>query len=151
FELAGYAHTMQAAQYAAVTEVAEHVADIDADTAKADLRFDSTLMATQAQDAEQACKPALGSDRVLACVPDQDSALFIALDDPLGILEDLSMQAAGPALALAQFEEQHMHRLTVAQYVEMLAGADFSDLETTLNVDDQAFHTFKRKAQRYLD
>ncbi|WGK62406.1 T6SS effector BTH_I2691 family protein [Halopseudomonas sp. SMJS2] len=150
-DLAGYAHTMQAPHCAALTEIAEHVADIDPGTAKADLRFDSTLVATQAQDAEQACKPALGSDRVLACVPDQDSALFIALDDPLGILEDLSMQAAGPALALAQFEEQHMHRLTVAQYVEMLAGADFSDLETTLNVDDQAFHTFKRKAQRYLD
>lgn len=150
-DLTGYAHTMQAPHCAALTEIAEHVADIDPGTAKADLRFDSTLVATQAQDAEQACKPALGSDRVLACVPDQDSALFIALDDPLGILEDLSMQAAGPALALAQFEEQHMHRLTVAQYVEMLAGADFSDLETTLNVDDQAFHTFKRKAQRYLD
>src|SRR5699024_10292636 len=60
-------------------------------------------------------------------------------------------QAAGPALALAQFEEQHMHRLTVAQYVEMLSGADFSDLQATLDLDDQAFHTFKQKAQRYLD
>ncbi|WP_285274729.1 toxin VasX [Halopseudomonas bauzanensis] len=150
-DLAGYARTMQAPHCAALAEIAEHVADIDPGTAKAGLRFDSTLLPTLAQDSEQTCKPALGSDRVLACVPDQDSALFIALDDPLGILEDLSMQAAGPALALAQFEEQHMHRLTVAQYVEMLAGTDFSDLETTLNVDDQAFHAFKQKAQGYLD
>lgn len=150
-DLAGYARTMQAPHCAALAEIAEHVADIDSATAKPDLRFDSTFVPTQAQDAEQACKPALGSDRLLGCVPDQDSALFIALDDPLGILEDLSMQAAGPALALAQFEEQHMHRLTVAQYVEMLSGADFSDLQATLDLDDQAFHTFKQKAQRYLD
>ncbi len=150
-DLAGYARTMQAPHCAALAEIAEHVADIDSATAKAGLRFDSTLLPTQAQDADQACKPALGSDRVLACVPDQDSALFIALDDPLGILVDLSMQAAGPALALAQFEEQHMHRLTVAQYVEMLSGADFSDLQATLDLDDQAFHAFKQKAQRYLD
>lgn len=150
-DLAGYACTMQAPHCAALAEIAEHVADIDSATAKPDLRFDSTFVPTQAQDAEQACKPSLGSDRLLGCVPDQDSALFIALDDPLGILEDLSMQAAGPALALAQFEEQHMHRLTVAQYVEMLSGADFSDLQTTLDLDDQAFHAFKQKAQRYLD
>lgn len=150
-DLARYAQTMQASHCAALPEIAEHVADIDCGSAKAGLRFDSTLVPTQAQAAEQACKAALGSDRVLASVPDQDSALFIALDDPLGILEDLSMQAAGPALALAQFEEQHMHRLTVAQYVEMLAGADFSELQSTLGLDDQAFHDFKQKAQRYLD
>ena len=150
-DLAGYARTMQAPHCAALTGIAEHVADIDPGTAKPDLRFDSTFVPTQTQDAEQACKPSLGSDRLLSCVPDQDSALFITLDDPLSILEDLSMQAAGPALALAQFEEQHMHRLTVAQYVEMLAGADFSDLESTLDLDDQAFHDFKQKAQRYLD
>ena len=150
-DLAGYARTMQAPHCAALTGIAEHVADIDPGTAKSDLRFDSTFVPTQTQDAEQACKPSLGSDRLLSCVPDQDSALFITLDDPLGILEDLSMQVDGPALALAQFEEQHMHRLTVAQYVEMLAGADFSDLESTLDLDDQAFHDFKQKAQRYLD
>lgn len=150
-DLARYAQTMQASHCAALPEIAEHVADIDCGSAKAGLRFDSTLVPTQAQVTEHACKPALGSDRVLAAVPDQDSALFIALDDPLGILEDLSMQAAGPALALAQFEEQHMHRLTVAQYIEMLAGADFSDLQSTLALDDQTFQNFKQKAQRYLD
>ena len=149
--LPSYIRSMKGPHCAPLKEVASHVADIDLGSAQAALRFASTMLPTQADDAELDSKPALGSDQILGSVPDQDSALFIALDDPLGILEDLGMQAAGPAHALARFEEQHMHRLTVAQYVELLSGADFTELQTQLSLDDASFHEFKQKAQRYLD
>lgn len=150
-DLADYIRSMQALHCAPLKVIADHVADIDVGAAQAVSRFGSTMLPTQADDTDRENKPALGSDSLLGGVPDQDSALFIALDDPLGILEDLSMQAAGPAQALAMFEEQHMHRLTVAQYVEMLSGADFSELQTMLALSPDDFHKFKQKAQRYLD
>ncbi|GGI99727.1 T6SS effector BTH_I2691 family protein [Halopseudomonas pertucinogena] len=150
-DLADYSRSMQALHCAPLKVIADHVADIDVGAAQAVSRFGSTMLPTQADDTDRENKPALGSDSLLGGVPDQDSALFVALDDPLGILEDLSMQAAGPAQALAMFEEQHMHRLTVAQYVEMLSGADFSELQTMLALSPDDFHKFKQKAQRYLD
>ena len=113
-------------------------------------RFDSTTLPTQVTGEDATYKPALGSNTVLASVPDQDSALFIALDDHLGILDDLSMQSAGPALELSQFEEQHLHKLTIAQHIELLAGVDFSPLESEMRLSPEAFHAFKQKAQDYL-
>lgn len=149
-DLATYVKTLSAPHCAPLRQLGETVADIDTGAAVPGQRFDSTTLPTQATDEDAPYKPVLGSNTVLADVPDQDSALFIALDDTLGILDDLSMQAAAPGLELSQFEEQHLHKLTIAQHIELLAGADFADLEAEMGLSPQAFHAFKQKAQRYL-
>ena len=149
-DLATYAKTLSAPHCAPLRHLGETVADIDTGTAVPGQRFDSTTLPTQATGEDATYKPALGSNTVLASVPDQDSALFIALDDHLGILDDLGMQSAGPALELSQFEEQHLHKLTIAQHIELLAGVDFSPLESEMGLSPEAFHAFKQKAQDYL-
>ncbi|WP_022964633.1 T6SS effector BTH_I2691 family protein [Halopseudomonas pelagia] len=149
-DLASYARTLDAPHCAPLKQLAESVADIDAGQAVAGQRFDSTTTPSEPIDTDAQYKSALGSDTVLGSVPDQDSALFIALDDNLGILDDLSMQAAGPAIELAAFEAEHMHRLTIAEHVEMLAGSNFSELESQMGLTPDEFYQFKQKAQRYL-
>ena len=149
-DLAAYAKTLSAPHCGPLKHLGETVADIDTGAAVPGQRFDSTTLPTQATGEDATYKPALGSNTVLASVPDQDSALFIALDDHLGILDDLGMQSAGPALELSQFEEQHLHKLTIAQHIELLAGVDFSLLESEMGLSPEAFHAFKQKAQDYL-
>lgn len=149
-DLASYARTLSAPHCAPLKQLADTVADIDQGQAEAGQRFDSTTTPTEAQDSETLFKAALGSDTILGSVPDQDSALFIALDDNLGMLDDLSMQAAGPSLELAQFESEHIHRLTIAENVELLSGVDFSELESQVCLSPEEFHQFKQKAQSYL-
>ncbi len=149
-DLASYIRTLAAPHCASLTQLADNVADIDKGQAKAGQRFDSTTTPSEAQDSETPFKAVLGSDTILGSVPDQDSALFIALDDNLGMLDDLSMQAAGPSLELAQFESEHIHRLTIAENVELLAGVDFTELESQVGLSPEEFQQFKQKAQDYL-
>ncbi|WP_143520316.1 T6SS effector BTH_I2691 family protein [Halopseudomonas pelagia] len=149
-DLNSYVRTLDAPHCAPLKQLADTVADIDAGQALAGQRFDSTTTPSEPIDTDAYYKSALGSDTVLGSVPDQDSALFIALEDTLGILDDLSMQAAGPAIELATFESEHMHRLTIAEHVEMLAGTNFSELESQMGLTPDEFYQFKQKAQRYL-
>lgn len=149
-DLNSYVRTLDAPHCAPLKQLADTVADIDAGQALAGQRFDSTTTPSEPIDTDAQYKSALGSDTVLGSVPDQDSALFIALEDTLGILDDLSMQAAGPAIELATFESEHMHRLTIAEHVEMLAGTNFSELESQMGLTPDEFYQFKQKAQRYL-
>ncbi len=148
--LASYARTLNAAHCAPLKQLADMVADIDAGQARTGQRFESTTTPGEKVDGEDQYKPALGSNTVLGSVPDQDSALFIALDDTMGILDDLSMQAAGPAIELVQFEAEHMHRMSIAEHVELLAGADFTKLQSQMGLSTEEFHEFKKKAQEYL-
>lgn len=149
-DLNAYEQTLTAPHCAPLRKIGETVADIDNGASLPGQRFDSTTLPTEPVDADGPFKPALGSNTIVGSVPDQDSALFIALDDYLGILDDLGMQAAGPALELSQFEADHLHKLTIAQHVEQLAGVDFSALEARMELSPEAFHSFKQKAQRYL-
>ncbi|WP_415055683.1 T6SS effector BTH_I2691 family protein [Halopseudomonas sp.] len=149
-DLNSYVRTLDAPHCAPLKQLADRVADIDAGQALAGQRFDSTTTPSEPIDTDAQYKSALGSDTVLGSVPDQDSALFIALEDTLGILDDLSMQAAGPAIELATFESEHMHRLTIAEHAEMLAGTNFSELESQMGLTPDEFYQFKQKAQRYL-
>lgn len=149
-DLNAYEQTLKAPHCAPLRQIGETVADIDNGASLPGQRFDSTTLPAEPVDADSPFKPALGSNTIVGSVPDQDSALFIALDDYLGILDDLGMQAAGPALELSQFEADHLHKLTIAQHVEQLAGVDFSELEARMGLSPEGFHSFKQKAQRYL-
>ncbi|GHC38031.1 T6SS effector BTH_I2691 family protein [Aidingimonas halophila] len=140
-----------------LTELGEHVADITPQGAVRE--FDSaTVMARPLSEEEQqdegesayvtlAFKPEIDQNTVLAKVPNQDEALFVALDDPLGIANDLTMQLLGVEMALEQFEDEHGHRLNTALMVQRLCGIDESDLPDAVRDDPEK----QRRAIALLD
>ncbi|MDB1114046.1 hypothetical protein, partial [Pseudomonas extremaustralis] len=70
---------------APITELGDSVADILAwgETAPT---FTSTLLPTQPTSADAPFKPAFEAALVRGRVPAQDTALFVALDDPLALV-----------------------------------------------------------------
>lgn len=93
---------MQAAHAAPIREIGSAVADIlaggEAPT------FKSCLVATNKDDSSRPCKQSIDQALILGSVPDQDSALFVALDDPMAIVDDLAMNLQGRWLELAAAE-----------------------------------------------
>ncbi|MDD2048283.1 T6SS effector BTH_I2691 family protein, partial [Pseudomonas putida] len=106
-----------------ITELGNSVADIFVYGATAP-SFTSTLLPTRASEPGLAYKPAFEEALVRGRVPEQDTALFIALDDPLAIVDDLSMNLTGRLLEQSQFENLHQQTLESAVAVERLCGFD---------------------------
>jgi hypothetical protein len=86
--------------------------------------FASTLLPSQPSDARPAYKEAFEEALVRGRVPDQDTALFVALDDPLAMVDDLSMNLSGRLLEYSQFEGLHQQKLESAIAVHSLCGFD---------------------------
>lgn len=88
--------------------------------------FVSTMLPTQAGgDAPvETFKPTFEEALVRGKVPDQDTALFVALDDPLALVEDLNMNLMGRLAEQSLYENQHQHKLQSAQAVIQLCGVD---------------------------
>jgi hypothetical protein len=111
---------------APITELGDSVADILAwgETAPT---FTSTLLPTQPTSAD-AFKPAFEAALVRVRVPAQDTALFVALDDPLALVDDLNMNLIGRLMEQSQFEALHQHTLQSAFAVQNLCGLDVKAL-----------------------
>ncbi|MDZ5605513.1 hypothetical protein SJI00_22340, partial [Pseudomonas sp. RP23018S] len=90
--------------------------------------FTSTLLPTEAAAEGGPFKATFEECLVRGHVPDQDTALFVALDDPLAIIDDLSMNLAGRQLELSQFDSLHQHRLQSATAVMTLCGLETDEL-----------------------
>ncbi|UYG03914.1 hypothetical protein OCT51_00725 [Halomonas sp. LR3S48] len=128
-----------------LNELGQHLADITPQGAASD--FDSTTVMTRALTEEEqekedeteyvalAHKPEIDQNAVLAQVPDKDQALFVALDDPLGIVDDLTMNLLGLEMAHEQFEDETGHRLNTALVVQRLCGFDENDLPDAVRND----------------
>lgn len=86
--------------------------------------FTDTLWPTQPSEGHSAYKPAFEEALVRGRVPDQDTALFVALDDPLAMVDDLSMNLSGRLLEYSQFEGLHQQKLESAIAVQNLCGFD---------------------------
>lgn len=126
-DLASYCITMSEPGTLPLSEIAKAVADIDPDKVKQDQRFyDSAIPSTKPPFNPPSGKAAwvpLGADVCwLGSVPDKDSALLIALDDPLAILNDLGMQLAGDRAAYQTWQGKHEHRFQMATVVTHLCG-----------------------------
>ncbi|TDF84439.1 T6SS effector BTH_I2691 family protein [Pseudomonas sp. H9] len=106
-----------------LTELGNSVADVIVFGATAPT-FTSTLLPTVAGEPGQSYKPAVEEALVRGRVPEQDTALFIALDDPLALIDDLSLNLMGRVQEQQQFERQHQHTLESALAVEKLCGFD---------------------------
>ncbi|MDY7065819.1 hypothetical protein PsexTeo8_22680 [Pseudomonas extremaustralis] len=112
---------------APITELGDSVADILAwgETAPT---FTSTLLPTQPTSADAPFKPAFEAALVRGRVPAQDTALFVALDDPLALVDDLNMNLIGRLMEQSQFEALHQHTLQSAFAVQNLCGLDVNAL-----------------------
>ena len=135
-----------------LTELGQHVADITPQGAVRD--FESTTVMTrqpeegdagsgngaheeggtsenEAQKREYPTlvyKPEISQGAVLGQVPNKDEAIFVALDDDLGMVNDLTMQLLGIEAAYEMFEDEHGHRLKTALMVQRLCGISESEL-----------------------
>ncbi|WP_281285712.1 T6SS effector BTH_I2691 family protein, partial [Halomonas halmophila] len=122
-----------------LSELGTHVADITPGGAVRD--FESTTVMTRELEQEEAegegqateypdlaHKPEIAQAAVLGAVPDQDEAFFVALDDDLGMVNDLTMQLLGIEAAYEMFEDEYGHRLKTALMVQRLCGISESEL-----------------------
>ncbi|WP_339496258.1 T6SS effector BTH_I2691 family protein [Pseudomonas sp. RA_105y_Pfl2_P56] len=121
--LDGFCSSGKAGHGGPITELGKSVADILAAGESAPT-FLSTLLPTQAPEKGGEFKPAFEEALVRGKVPEQDTALFIALDDPLGMVDDLTMNLAGRLMEQGQFESLHQQKLESAIAVQRLCGFD---------------------------
>lgn len=113
-------------------KLAEAVADIDPQQVAQDDRFADSSSPTQApaSDPQQPgvhgkarCSPVGADVYWLGSVPDKDSALLVALDDPLAVFTDLGLQLAADQAALRVWQEQHQHKASMASVVTNLCAS----------------------------
>ncbi|BCB59896.1 membrane protein [Halomonas sp. A020] len=158
--------TSLSAHVGPLTQLAEHVADITPNGAVEG--FTSTTVSTieraETADASDgdgdeegvypllAVKPEITQDSVLAAVDNHDEALFVALDDDLGIVNDLTMALVGRQLELEAFLEEHGHQLEIAQVVKALCLIDIDDLiSDDVRQDPERYRDIMLKTGELLD
>ncbi|SQG00788.1 membrane protein [Paucimonas lemoignei] len=99
------------------------VADVDPYPINHDGRFTDSAHPPVADEEDKYPSVALAADVLwTGTVPDKESAVLIALDDPVAMLEDLGMQLAADQAALFEFQAEHEHALNIAGVVENLCG-----------------------------
>ncbi|WP_434676999.1 hypothetical protein J3P77_12715 [Pseudomonas sp. R1-18] len=151
-DLAGYCNTMAEPGTLPLGRIAEAVADVDAGNANQDGRFDDSSVPTFSAgmtETDTNCKPQLspvGAEAYwLGSVPDKDSALLIALDDPIAILNDLGLQLAADQAAHGVWRNEHGHKLEMAKTVTNLCASSDNPERLPASVKGDVVRT-----QRYL-
>ncbi|QPL44646.1 hypothetical protein IT895_10450 [Halomonas sp. A40-4] len=146
-----------------LTQLAEHVADITPNGA-AD-GFTATTVSTVERDSDTensqadddsvyellTVKLEITQDSVLAKVDRHDEALFIALDDDLGIVNDLAMALVGREMELEAFLDEHGHRLEMASVTQLLCGTDDSELPKDVRNDPERHRQAQELLQQRLE
>ncbi|RRV05314.1 hypothetical protein EGJ27_19305 [Pseudomonas sp. v388] len=161
-DLAGYCITMAEPGTLPLRRIAEAVADIDPGNATPDSRFDDSSVPTSNTEAgvtqtDVSCKPLfspVGADVYwLGSVPDKNSALLIALDDPLAMLNDLGLQLAADQAAYRVWQDEHGHKLEMAKVVTNLcASSDDPDgLPASVKGDVVRTQRYLQEVDEYLD
>ncbi|WP_249978710.1 T6SS effector BTH_I2691 family protein [Vreelandella olivaria] len=156
-----------AAHAGPLTQLAEHVADITPNGATDGFttttvstidREDATESDESERDDEEglypllAVKPEITQNSVLSKVDHHDQALFVALDDDLGIVNDLTMALVGREIALEAFLDEHGHRLETAQVVKALCSIDIDDLiSDEVRHDPARYHQVTVKTGELFD
>ncbi len=149
---------------APLTQIAEYVADITPNGAVSG--FTSTTVSTVERDvategdesAEEgvyqllAVKPEISQDSVLADIKHHDEAVFVALDDDLGIVNDLTMALVGREMELEAFLDEHGHKLETAQVVKALCLIDIDELiSDDIRQDPERYRELTVKTGELLD
>ncbi|HEK0151765.1 TPA: hypothetical protein SMO43_001427 [Pseudomonas aeruginosa] len=145
-DLPGYCRELRLPHGGPLRELGGSVADILAGGGEAP-SFLTTLLPTRAPEsadgeAPAAFKPAFDEALVRGSVPSQDNALFVALDDPLALIDDLAMNHLGRQAEQNAFEEEQRQQLQTALAVMRLCGCNVEALIPT----DIATDPERRKA-----
>ncbi|SDA34734.1 hypothetical protein SAMN03159355_05542 [Pseudomonas sp. NFPP10] len=143
-DLPRYCQTQSAPDTLPLTLMAEALADVDPNGVKDDQRLADSAIPLEAPYAAKAADVFW-----TGAVPDKDSALIIALEEPLSVLNDLGAQLAADQAAYQQWQEQHEHKIQIAQTVETLCGASIDPAKLPASVRGDAEKT--REYQRDLD
>ncbi len=157
-DLPDYCDTYQVAHGAPLVQLGQSVADIRVQDQPAPNLLSTTLPTdADPSDPDRPFKRDFEEALIRGYVPDQHTALFIALDDPLALVDDLSLNLTGRRLEQALFEQENQEKLQTATAVQALCGFDCTpllpahvaqdpaltraytdDLYTLLKADDEA-------------
>lgn len=130
------------------------VADVDPYPIDHDGRFADSAHPPEADVEGKYPSLPLAADVVwTGSVDDKFSAVLIALDDPLAMLEDLSMQLAADQAALHAFQAEHEHALNIAGVVDNLCGVggDKTLLPASVLEDETRTRQYVRDIEAYFE
>jgi len=130
------------------------VADVDPYPINHDGRFTDSAHPPVADEEGKYPSVALAADVLwTGTVPDNESAVLIALDDPVAMLEDLGMQLAADQAALFEFQAEHEHALNIAGVVENLCGVggDKALLPASVRDDEVKSRQYIRDIEAYFE
>ena len=145
-----YCIEMQAAHAAPIREIASAVADILAEGEVP--TFKSCLVAAKTEETSRPCKKPIDQALILGSVPDQDSALFVALDDPMAIVDDLAMNLQGRWLELAAADTQHANKTSSATLIQGLCGVKLDPfMPKSVSTNPSRKQAFIKDAHELLD
>lgn len=109
-----------------ISNISHYVADVSSASKKVG-DFSTTTLPTQKVTTHDTFKSSTTEDALKAAVPNVDDALFIALEDPLAIVDDLTMQLAGRWSEQLKLEKEKQHKTEIALICLELTG--ISDLK----------------------
>ncbi|MBP5980088.1 MAG: hypothetical protein KA748_07755 [Halomonas sp.] len=147
-----------------LTQLAEYVADI-APNGAVDSFNSTTVSTVEREEATEgidggeeegtypllAVKPEITQDSVLAAVEKHDEALFVALDDDLGIANDLTMALLGRQLELEAFIDEHGHSLETALVTQTLCGPDDNGIPDEVQDDPAKLRQARELIEQRLE
>lgn len=122
-----------------ITQLGSYVADIQANALLNPVAaiqpipdFTSTTVSTVSRSNnptanEAEIKPVIPETAIQSAMPFTDAGIFVALDDPLGIIDDLTMNLIGRWGEYSVFDKQHQHKASVAQQCLKLIDAELTD------------------------
>ncbi|RIJ08385.1 hypothetical protein DXT77_21075 [Pseudomonas sp. 91RF] len=152
-DLKEYCLTMKSAHTLPLTQIVDAVADIDKGTVTRDKRFSDSAYPPDGSSADKGNLVPLASDVVwTGSVSDPASAMVIALDDPLAMLEDLNWQLIGDQAAYIEWQDEHQHKVGIAEIVDNLCGAngDKSLLPTSIAGNDEKKRQYTSDIEDYF-
>lgn len=129
-DLAKFVNTMQLPHAEFIDSIGDNVADIFND--EADTTFCSSLVtntSTEATDDGFTREQTISIPKMelIAKLKDPMSALYVALDDDLGIIGDLLLNTSYPIAAQELFEQENQRRTNIAQILYPMAGMAIDD------------------------
>ncbi|MFJ2483622.1 toxin VasX [Pseudomonas sp. NPDC087598] len=154
-DLPSYCINMSTAETLPLLSIAEAAADVDKGAVISDKRLADSAIPPYATDGKANGKrifSTLAADvHWTGSVPDKESALIIALDDPLAVLNDLGMQLAADQVAYESWQQQHEHKIQIAQTVEILCGANVApdNLPVSIRGDAAKIRQYQRDLDAY--
>ncbi|MFJ2323336.1 toxin VasX [Pseudomonas sp. NPDC087817] len=153
-DLPAYCITQSARDTLPLSLIADAAADVDKDAVQADNRFADSAIPPIALAGDSIGEPAftaLAADVFwMGSVPDKESALVIALDAPLDILNDLGMQLAADHVAYQLWQQEHEHKIQIAENVEALCGTSLSTTPTSVKGDTDKTRQYQRDVDAYF-